>query len=153
MHASSSTIAQNKKARFDFFIEEEYEGGLVLEGWEVKSLRAGKVNLTDAYILIKNHEAFLLGARIEPLNTTSMQTLADPVRTRKILLHRKELAKLIGSVERLGYTLIPLSMYWHGPHIKVKIALAKGKKTHDKRETVKQRDWEREKAKAMKKHG
>lgn len=151
MH-ESSTIAQNKKARFEYFIEEEYEGGLVLEGWEVKSLRAGKANLTDAYILIKNQEAFLLGSRVEPLSTASLHSLPDPIRTRKILLHRKEIDKLIGSVERLGYTLIPLSLYWRGNRIKIKFALAKGKKTHDKRETIKDRDWQREKARVMKKH-
>jgi SsrA-binding protein len=147
-----STIALNKKARFDFTIEEEYETGLVLLGWEIKSLRQKKVNLSDAYVIIKHGEAFLLGARIEPLPTVSTHVFPDPVRTRKLLLNRKELDRLIGSVERAGYTLIPMSLYWKKNRIKLRLAVAKGKKEHDKRETTKNREWQRQKARIMK-HG
>ena len=125
---NSATVAVNKKAHFDYFIEEEFEAGMVLEGWEVKSLRAAKVNLTDAHVIIKHHEAFLLGAQIQPLPTAAAHTAPDSTRTRKLLLNRKELSKLIGHVERQGYTLIPLSLYWKGRRIKIRIALAKGKK-------------------------
>lgn len=147
----SATIAVNKKARFDYFIEDEYEAGLVLEGWEVKSLRAGKINLSDAHVIIKYGEAFLLGAQIQPLPTASTHLAPDAIRTRKLLLNRKELNQLIGSVERQGYTLVPLSLYWKHNRVKMKIALAKGKKTHDKRDTIKDRDWQRDKARLMKK--
>lgn len=147
---NSATIAVNKKAHFDYFIEEEYEAGLVLEGWEIKSLRAGKVNLTDAHVIMKHHEAYLLGAQIQPLATASAHTFPDATRTRKLLLNRKELSRLIGHVERQGYTLIPLSLYWKNNRIKARVALAKGKKTHDKRDTIKERDWERERARMMK---
>ncbi len=136
----SSTIVTNKKARFDYFIEKDYEAGLILEGWEVKSLRAGRVNLTDAHVIIKNAEAYLLGAQIQPLATTSTHTHADSTRTRKLLLNRHELNQLIGSVERQGYTLIPLSLYWKRNKVKMSLALAKGKKTHDKRDTIKDRE-------------
>lgn len=145
-----STIALNKKARFDYFIETEYEAGLVLEGWEIKSLRAGKVNLSDAHIIIKYGEAFLLAAQIQPLPTASAHSLPDSLRTRKLLMHKKELNQLIGSVERQGYTIIPLTLYWKKNRIKIKIALAKGKKEHDKRETVKNREWQRDKSRIMK---
>ena len=147
---SSASIAQNKKARFDYFIEEEYEAGLVLEGWEVKSLRAGRVNLSDAHVIIKNAEAFLLGAQIQPLPTAATHLRPDASRTRKLLMHRRELSRLIGSVERQGYTIVPLNLYWRKNNIKIKIALAKGKKTHDKRETTKEREWGRERARIMK---
>lgn len=147
----NSTIVINKKARFDYFIEKDYEAGLVLEGWEVKSLRAHRVNISDAHIIIKNAEAWLLGAQIQPLSTTATHTHADPVRTRKLLLSRRELSQLIGSVERQGYTLIPLSLYWKHHKIKMSIALAKGKKTHDKRDTIKDRDWQRSRSRIMKK--
>lgn len=148
----SGTIATNKKAHFDYFLEEEYEAGLVLEGWEVKSLRAGKINLSDAHVIIKYGEAFLLGAQIQPLPTASAHLFPDANRTRKLLLNRRELSQLIGSVERQGYTLVPLSLYWKHNKVKIKIALAKGKKTHDKRDTVKDRDWQRDRARLMKKH-
>lgn len=147
----NATIVVNKKARFDYFIEDEFEAGLVLEGWEVKSLRAGKVNLSDAHVIVKHGEAWLLGAQILPLPTASAHTLPDATRTRKLLLNRQELSRLIGSVERQGYTLIPLTLYWKRNLIKVKIALAKGKKTHDKRETMKDRDWQRARSRIMKK--
>ena len=146
----SSTIALNKKARFDYMIEKDFEVGLVLEGWEVKSLRAGRVNITDAHVIIKNTEAWLLGAQIQPLSTTASHTFTDPTRTRKLLLNRHELNQLIGSVERQGYTLIPLSLYWKRNKIKMSLALAKGKKTHDKRDTIKDRDWQRSRSRIMK---
>lgn len=146
-----SSIAINKKARFDYFIEDEYEAGLVLEGWEVKSLRAGRINLSDAHVIIKRSEAFLLGAQIQPLSTAAKHLLTDPIRTRKLLLSRPELNKLIGSVERQGYTLIPLALYWRNNRVKIKLALAKGKKTHDKRDSIKERDWQRDKARLFKK--
>lgn len=148
----SATIVVNKKARFDFFVEDEYEAGLVLEGWEIKSLRAGKVNLSDAHVILKNSEAWLLGAQIQPLPTASTHIPPDSTRTRKLLLNRRELDQLIGSVERQGYTLIPLSLYWKHNKIKMKVALAKGKKTHDKRETIKDRDWQRDRSRLMKKN-
>ncbi len=148
---SNATLVVNKKAHFEYFIEEEYEAGMVLEGWEVKSLRANKVNLSDAHVIIRHQEAFLLGAQIQPLPTASAHTFPDPTRTRKLLLNRKELSRLIGHVERQGYTLVPLSLYWKNNRIKVRIALAKGKKAHDKRDTIKDRDWAREHARIMKK--
>ncbi|ARB92557.1 trans-translation protein [Legionella sainthelensi] len=150
---SDSTIVFNRKASFDYFIEEQYEAGLVLEGWEVKSLRAGKINLSDSHVIIKNSEAFLLGAQIQPLITASTHTIPDPIRTRKLLLNRKELNQLIGSVERQGYTIVPLSLYWKKNKIKIKIALAKGKKEHDKRDTIKDREWQRDRSRIMKKTG
>lgn len=147
----SATIVVNRKARFEYFIEEEFEAGLVLQGWEIKSLRAGKVNLSDAHVIMKNNEAWLLGAQIQPLPTASTHLHPDSLRTRKLLLNRNELSRLIGSVERQGYTLIPLSLYWKRYHVKMRVALAKGKKTHDKRETVKDRDWARSHSRIMKK--
>jgi SsrA-binding protein len=146
-----STIVVNRKAGFDYYLEEHYEAGIVLEGWEVKSLRAGKVNLSDAHVIIKYGEAFLLGSQIQPLPTASTHTIPDPTRTRKLLLNKKELNHLIGSVERQGYTIIPLSLYWKKNKIKIKIALAKGKKEHDKRDTIKDREWQRDRARIMKK--
>ena len=148
--SSDSSIALNKKAGFDYFIEEQYEAGLVLEGWEVKSLRAGKVNLSDAHVIIKYGEAFLLGCQMQPLPTASTHDIPDPIRTRKLLLNKKELNHLIGSVERQGYTIVPLSLYWKKNKIKMKIALAKGKKEHDKRDTVKDREWQRDRSRIMK---
>lgn len=149
---TSASIAINKKARFDYFIEDEFEAGLVLEGWEVKSLRAGKINLSDAHVIIKYGEALLLGAQIQPLPTAAVHLFPDPIRTRKLLLKRRELNQLIGSVERQGYTLVPLSLYWHNNYVKIKIALAKGKKNYDKRDSIKDRDWQRDHARLMKKH-
>jgi SsrA-binding protein len=148
----SASIALNKKARFEYFIENEFEAGLVLQGWEVKSLRAGRINLSDAHVIVKYGEAFLLGAQIQPLPTAAAHLMPDPIRTRKLLLNRKELNQLIGSVERQGYTLIPLSLYWRKNRVKMKLALAKGKKTHDKRDTIKDRDWQRDHARLMKRH-
>ncbi|MFY7697575.1 MAG: SsrA-binding protein SmpB [Legionella sp.] len=151
INKQNGTIVVNKKARFDYFIENEYEAGLVLQGWEVKSLRAGKINLSDAHVIIKNQEAWLLGSQIQPLPTTATHTAPDPSRTRKLLLSRRELSQLIGSIERQGYTLIPLSLYWKKSHIKINIGLAKGKKTHDKRDAIKDREWQRDRARIMKK--
>lgn len=147
----SATIVINRKARFEYFIEEEFEAGLVLEGWEVKSLRAGKINLSDAHVIIKRSEAWLLGAQIQPLPTASIHLHPDSLRTRKLLLNRRELNQLIGSVERQGYTLIPMSLYWKRNHVKMRVALAKGKKSHDKRDTIKDRDWARAQSRIMKK--
>ena len=148
----SATIVVNKKVRFDYFVEDEYEAGLVLEGWEIKSLRAGKINLSDAHVIIKYGEAWLLGAQIQPLPTASTHNHPDSIRTRKLLLKRRELDQMIGSVERQGYTLVPLSLYWKRNKIKMKVALAKGKKTHDKRETTKDREWQRDRSRIMKKN-
>lgn len=146
----SATIVVNKKVRFDYFIEDEYEAGLVLEGWEIKSLRAGKINLSDAHVIVKYGEAWLLGAQIQPLPTASTHNHPDSIRTRKLLLNRRELSQLIGSVERQGYTLVPLSLYWKKNKVKIKIALAKGKKMHDKRTASKDRDWQRDRSRIMK---
>ena len=145
-----STIALNKKAKHEYFIEERFEAGISLEGWEVKSLRAGKINITEAYVLLKDAEAYLFGATISPLPTASTHIKPDPMRTRKLLLHREELAKLIGSVERKGYTLVPTAMYWKRGRAKLEIGLAKGKKLHDKRADSKERDWQREKERIFK---
>jgi SsrA-binding protein len=148
----SSTIVLNKKARHDFFIEERLEAGVSLEGWEVKSLRAGKVQIRDSYVLLKDAEAYLFGALITPLPTASTHINPDPMRTRKLLLHRKELGKLIGAVERKGYAVVPTAMYWKHGKVKMEIGLAKGKQAHDKRQTEKDRDWQREKQRLLKPH-
>jgi SsrA-binding protein len=142
-------IAENRRARFDYFIEERYEAGLSLQGWEVKSLRAGKANITEAYVYLRDAEVYLLGAHITPLNTTSTHVHADPVRTRKLLLNHHEIAHLIGAVERKGYTIVPLELYWQRGKAKLRIGLAKGKKQHDKRATEKDRDWSRDKARLL----
>ncbi|NNF96500.1 MAG: SsrA-binding protein SmpB [Halobacteria archaeon] len=148
--SESNTIALNKKSRHDFILGERYEAGLVLEGWEVKSLRAGRVQLRDSYVIVKDNEAWLLGALITPLPTASTHIQPDPQRTRKLLLHREELNKLIGAVERKGYALIPTAMYWKRGRAKLEIALAKGKQAHDKRASERERDWSREKQRIMK---
>ena len=148
----SSTIAVNKKALHDYFIIERLEAGLVLEGWEVKSLRAKGVQLKESYALLKGMEAWLLGAHISPLPTTSTHKVVDPRRTRKLLLHRYELAKLIGAVERKGFTLVPLSMYWKKGVVKLEVGVAKGKQKQDKRATLKERDWRRDRERLLK-HG
>lgn len=143
------TIAQNRRARHEYHIDEHYEAGIALEGWEVKSLRAGRANLTDAYAIVRNGEIFLFGASIMPLISASTHVVADDRRTRKLLLNRKEIDGLIGAIERKGYTLIPLSMYWKNNRVKVKLGLARGKQTHDKREAERERDWDREKHRVM----
>ncbi|OGT38284.1 MAG: SsrA-binding protein [Gammaproteobacteria bacterium RIFCSPHIGHO2_12_FULL_38_14] len=147
---TNTTIALNRKAQHEYFIEERFEAGLVLEGWEVKSLRAGRVQLDQGYILIKNQEAWLIGALITPLQTVSTHKQADPQRTRKLLLHYNELNKLIGKRDRRGYTIVPLSLYWKNNRVKIEIGLAKGKQLHDKRATQKERDWQRQKQRAFK---
>ena len=145
-----STIARNKKARHEFFVEETFEAGLALQGWEVKSLRAGRAQLTESYVHIRNGEAWLLGAHISPLTTASTHIHPEPTRTRKLLLHRQQLDRLIGAVERKGYTLVPLNLHWSKGKAKLEIGLAKGKKQHDKRATQKERDWKRQKARILK---
>src|SRR3990172_228890 len=146
----SDQIANNRKVRHDYQIEQTFEAGIVLAGWEVKSLRDGKAQLSESHIIIKGGEAFLLNAHIAPLKTVSTHITAIPDRTRKLLLNKRELDKLIGSVERKGYTLVPLNLHCKNNKVKVDIALAKGKKHYDKRETEKRRDWEREKQKLVK---
>ena len=146
----SNVIVQNKKARFEFHIEESLEAGLALEGWEVKSLRAGRVNLQEAYVLVRRGEAWLLGCTITPLPTASTHINPDPSRTRKLLLHRSEINRLIGAVERKGYTLVPMALYWKHGRAKLEIGLAKGKKDFDKRAAKKDKDWQRERARILK---
>src|SRR5579862_9702368 len=138
---TNSNIAVNRKAQHEYFIEDRFEAGLVLHGWEVKSLRAGRVQLDQAYVLLKNGAAWLFGALITPLQTVSTHITPDPQRSRKLLLHHREIDKLIGNIERRGYTVVPLSLYWKNNRVKIEIGLAKGKKLHDKRETEKKRDW------------
>ncbi|NIW23510.1 MAG: SsrA-binding protein SmpB [Gammaproteobacteria bacterium] len=147
---SPTSIAQNKKARFDYFIEEKIEAGLVLEGWEVKSLRAGKAQLSESYVILKDGEIWLLGAHITPLSSASTHVSTDASRTRKLLLHRDEIDRLTGLVERKGYTLVPLELYWSKGRAKLAVGLAKGKKQHDKRADERDRDWQRDKARALK---
>ena len=143
-------IADNKKARFDYAIEDTFEAGIALEGWEVKSLREGRAQITESYVHLRDGEAWLLGAQITPLGTVSTHVHPDPTRTRKLLLHRHELDRLIGAVERKGYTLVPLNLHWRNGRVKLDVGLAKGKKTHDKRAAVKDRDWKRQQARIMK---
>ncbi|MBE1301207.1 MAG: SsrA-binding protein SmpB [Alteromonadaceae bacterium] len=147
---NSNTIALNKRARHDFFLEEKFEAGISLQGWEIKSIRAGKVNLTDVYVHLKDGQAELLNCQITPLNSASSHVICDPVRPRKLLLNRRELNKLIGSVERQSYSIVATAMYWKKCWVKVEIYLAKGKQSHDKRDTIKDRDWQRQKARVMK---
>ena len=142
-------IAENRRARHDYFIEERLESGLVLEGWEVKALRAGRGQLSEAYVYLRGNEAFLTGAHISPLNTVSSHKVADPVRTRKLLLHRNQLDHLVGAVERRGYTIVPTELYWKAGRAKLQIGLAKGKQKHDKRASEKDRDWERQKSRLL----
>ncbi|NNM62145.1 MAG: SsrA-binding protein SmpB [Steroidobacteraceae bacterium] len=143
-------IAVNRKARFDYFIEESYEAGIALLGWEIKSMRAGKAQIAEAYVYLKNGEAFLFGAHLTALNSASTHVDTEPTRTRKLLLNRRELDHLIGAVERRGYTLVPLELYWKSGRAKLAVGLAKGKKQHDKRATEKDRDWQRDKSRIMK---
>ena len=145
-----NTIARNKRARHDYFIEEEYEAGIALEGWEVKSLREGRAQLQESYVILRQGEVFLFGAHLSPLNSVSTHVTADPTRTRKLLLHTNEIGRLRGAVERRGYTLIPLSLYWKRGRAKLKIALAKGKKQHDKRATIREREWNRQQHRLLK---
>lgn len=149
--ADDNQIAVNRKAKFEYSFEETLEAGIVLEGWEVKSLRAGKGNIADSYVILRKDEAWVLGSQIIPLTSASTHVVADPQRTRKLLLHRKEIQKLIGAKERKGYTIVPLKLYWKNGRVKVQIAIARGKKLHDKRQTIKDRDWERSKQRLLKK--
>lgn len=148
--ADSNTIANNNKARHDYTIEETFEAGLVLEGWEVKSLRAGRAQLKESYVLLKDGAAWLIGAHFSPPDNTSTHIKPDPVRSRKLLLHEKELAILFRGKERDGYTIVPLNLHWKRHLAKATIGLAKGKKNTDKRETTKQRDWDRERHRMLK---
>ena len=149
-HDNSTRIADNKKAAYNYFFEERLEAGLVLEGWEVKSLRAGKVQLTDGYVVIRQGELFIIGLQIQPLNTASSHISPDKVRTKKLLLHKEEIKRLTGKVEQKGYTLVPINLHWKAGKIKCEIALAKGKAEHDKRDTIKDREGKREVERAMK---
>ena len=146
---SNPVIAENKKAAFNYFFEERYEAGMVLEGWEVKALRAGKAQLTDGYVVIRDGELHLIGCRINALRRASTHVHPEPDRTKKLLMHKAEIRRLIGKVEQKGYTLVPLKLYWKSGRVKCEIALAKGKAQHDKRETEKKRDWDREKGRLM----
>ncbi len=143
------SIVDNKKAFHDYFVEEKYEAGLVLEGWEAKAIRAGRAQIKEAYVVIKDGELFLIGAHISPLAQASTHVHHDPVRTRKLLLHEREISKLIGKVERAGYALVPLDLHFAKGRIKLEIGLAKGKKEYDKRDSEKKKDWEREKGRLM----
>jgi len=143
------SIIENKKAFYDYFIEQRFEAGIALEGWEVKAIRAGRAQLKEAYVIVSNSELFLLGCHISPLPTASTHVLPDPTRTRKLLLHAEEINRLIGSVERAGYTLIPINLHYARGKIKLEIGLAKGKKQHDKRATEKDREWQREQQRVM----
>jgi SsrA-binding protein len=145
----AALIAENRRARHDYFIEERLEAGLSLTGWEVKALRAGRAQLAEAYVHVRNGEVFLVGAHITPLNSASTHVITDPVRARKLLLHRGEIDRLVGAVERAGYTLVPLELYWKAGRAKLKVGLAKGKKQHDKRASEKDRDWQRDKARLL----
>jgi SsrA-binding protein len=146
----AATIALNKKAQHDYFIQERFEAGIALQGWEVKSLRAGRIQLKESYVTVKDGEAFLLGAHISPLATASTHIQPDQTRTRRLLMHRRELNRLIGLVERAGYTLVPTAMYWKRGRAKLEVGLAKGKKQYDKRATEKEKDWQREKQRLAK---
>ena len=143
------SIAENRRARFDYHLEERYEAGMVLQGWEIKAIRAGQVQLTDGYVMVRDGELFLIGCRINPLRTASTHVHPQADRTKKLLMHKDEIRRLVGKVEQKGYTLVPLNLHYKGGRVKADIALAKGKATHDKRETEKTRDWEREKGRLM----
>ncbi len=148
--SNSNTIALNKKARHNYTLSEKYEAGMSLQGWEIKSIRSGKVNISDCYVMIKDREAFLVGAEIMPLNAASSHVVCDPVRPRRLLLNRRELDKLVGSVERDGYSLIATAMYWKQCWVKLEFYLGKGKKDHDKRADIKDREWQVDKGRLMK---
>lgn len=150
--ANSGTIALNKRARHKYHLEQKLEAGLALQGWELKSIRAGRANIGESYAVVRGGELFLFGAQITPLISASTHVVADDRRTRKLLLHRSEIDTLIGKVQRDGYTLIPTALYWKGNKVKAELALAKGKQDHDKREASKERDWAREKQRLMRRH-
>jgi SsrA-binding protein len=146
------TIALNKRARHEYHLEERFEAGLALQGWELKSIRAGRANITEAYAVVRDGELFLFGAQVTPLISASTPVAADDRRTRKLLLHRREIDTLIGRVQRDGFTLVPTALYWKGNKVKAELALAKGKQSHDKREASKERDWNREKQRLLRRH-
>jgi len=150
--SAGGTIALNKRARHDYHLEERFEAGLALQGWELKSIRAGRANITESYAVVRGGEMFLFGAQMTPLISASSHVVADDRRTRKLLLHRNEIDNLIGSVQRDGFTVVPTAMYWKGNKVKIELALAKGKQDHDKRATSKDRDWAREKQRVMRHH-
>lgn len=150
--SARKTIALNKRARHEYHLEERYEAGLALQGWELKSIRAGRANITESYAVVRNGELFLFGAQFTPLIQASSHVVTEERRTRKLLLHRREIDRLLGHVEREGYTLIPTALYWKGNKVKAELALAKGKQSHDKREASKQRDWDREKQRLLRRH-
>ena len=145
----TAPIAENRRARYDYHIEERYEAGMVLHGWEIKAIRAGQVQLTDGYVVIKNGELYLIGCRINALGSASTHVQPEPDRTKKLLMHKEEIRRLVGKVEQKGFTLVPLNLHFKGGRVKVDIALAKGKAQHDKRHDEKKRDWEREKGRLM----
>lgn len=147
----STVIAVNKRASHDYFLEQHFEAGISLQGWEVKALRAGRASIVDGYVTIKKGEIYLIGANITPLDQACTHVICDPTRTRKLLLNRREIDKLIGSVERAGYTIVPLKLYWKKSLVKLEISLARGKQTHDKRDSIKEREWKRDQARVMKK--
>ncbi|MFZ7094820.1 SsrA-binding protein SmpB [Luteimonas dalianensis] len=149
---AGGTIALNKRARHEYHLEERFEAGLALQGWELKSIRAGRANITEAYAVIRGGELFLFGAQFTPLISASSHNVADATRTRKLLLHRREIDQLIGKVEREGYTLVPTALYWKGNKVKAELALARGKQKHDKRDAERERDWNREKQRLMRRH-
>jgi len=146
------TIALNKRARHEYHLEQKFEAGLSLQGWELKAIRAGRANIGESYAIIREGELFLFGAQITPLISASTHVVADAHRTRKLLLHRREIDMLVGRVQRDGYTLVPTALYWKGNKVKAELALAKGKQTHDKREASKERDWNREKQRLLRRH-
>ena len=150
--SAGGTIALNKRARHEFHLEHRHEAGLALQGWELKSIRAGRANITEAYAVIRDGELYLFGAQITPLISASSHVVADERRTRKLLLHRREIDTLVGKVQREGYTLVPTALYWKGNKVKAELALARGKQTHDKREASKERDWNREKQRLLHRH-
>lgn len=146
------SIVENRKAFHDYFIEERFEAGLALEGWEVKAIRAGRANLKEAYVVVKNGDIVLLGAHVSPLTTASTHVRPDPTRTRRLLLHREEISRLVGKVERAGYTLAPLDLHYKDGRIKIEIGLAKGKKQYDKRHAIREREWNREQQRILRQH-
>jgi len=150
--AAGGTIALNKRSRHEYHLEDRFEAGLALEGWELKAIRAGRANITDAYAVVLKGEMFLVGAQITPLISASTHVVTNDRRSRKLLLHRREIDNLIGRVQRDGYTVVPTALYWKGNKVKAEVALAKGKQSHDKREAAKDRDWAREKSRVMRRH-
>ena len=146
------TIALNKRARHEYHLDQRFEAGLSLQGWELKAIRAGRANIGDAYAVVRGGEIFLFGAQMTPLTQASTHVVADEQRTRKLLLHRHEIDKLVGLVQREGYTIVPTALYWKGNKVKAEVALAKGKQSHDKRDAAKERDWNREKQRLLRRH-